>query len=71
MKVDFAGFPDLGIWSFPEKPAPFICIEPWFGVDSTAGVESDRDMRTKSGIVTLPAGRQFECMFSITGADGE
>ena len=66
VKVDFAGFPDLGIWSFPERPAPFICIEPWFGVDSTAGSESDKNMRTKSGIVTLPAGQKFECMFSIT-----
>ena len=29
LTVEFAGFPELGIWSKPG--APFVCIEPWFG----------------------------------------
>lgn len=64
VSVDYTGFPDLGIWSFPAKPAPYICIEPWFGVDSTKG--DDADLRKKSGIVFLEPGRHFEAQFSIT-----
>lgn len=64
LRVDFSGFPDLGIWSFPAKPAPFICIEPWFGVDSTVG--DDGDFRKKSGIVSLEPGGNFESLFVIT-----
>jgi galactose mutarotase-like enzyme len=31
IKLNFENFPYLGIWSKPTG-APFICIEPWFGV---------------------------------------
>lgn len=31
IKVEFENFPYLGIWSKPSG-APFLCIEPWFGV---------------------------------------
>ncbi|MCG3715796.1 aldose 1-epimerase family protein, partial [Aliarcobacter butzleri] len=31
VKVKFDNFPYLGIWSKPND-APFVCIEPWFGV---------------------------------------
>ncbi len=31
VRVDLGGFPMLGIWTMPEKNAPYICIEPWQG----------------------------------------
>lgn len=31
VRVDFGQFPMLGIWTMPEKNAPYICIEPWQG----------------------------------------
>jgi galactose mutarotase-like enzyme len=64
VRVDFKGFPDLGLWTYPDKPAPYICIEPWFGVDSTAG--DSGEIRTKSGIISLKPGGRFEARFSIT-----
>ena len=30
LKVDFNGFPYMGIWA-PKDGAPFVCIEPWYG----------------------------------------
>ncbi len=66
VRVDFKGFPDLGIWTFPGKPQPFICIEPWFGVDSTSATAGDTDLRTKTGITHLPPGGRFDSRFSIT-----
>ena len=62
--VNFSGFPDLGIWSYPASPAPFVCIEPWYGVDSTAG--DSGNLREKYGIVWLEPGREFVARFSIT-----
>ena len=32
VEMGLAGFPFLGIWSKPNSKAPFVCIEPWYGV---------------------------------------
>lgn len=51
VRVFFPDFPHLGVWSDPS--APFICIEPWQGMDDSVVQEPfDR----KFGIVTLPSG---------------
>lgn len=60
--VTLDGFPYLGIWS-PVGEAPFVCIEPWFGVSSTKG--SSLDIREKEGILSLEAGKTFECELKI------
>ena len=31
------GFPALGIWTPPNKKAPFICLEPWLGLPAMDG----------------------------------
>ncbi len=61
--VDFTGFPYLGIWS-AQNDAPFLCIEPWFGVDSTKG--DSGAFEEKEGIRILSAGDTFEAAFSMT-----
>jgi len=60
--VDFPGFTHLGLWTYPDSPQPYICIEPWFGIDSTAGV--------KAGMQTLKSGKTFRSVFSITVRTG-
>jgi len=51
IRVDFPGFPHLGLWSEPGDE--FICIEPWQGMDDHEEQESfDR----KVGVVKLAAG---------------
>ena len=37
--------PAVGIWSPTGKDAPFICIEPWYGVADLAGYEGNIEDR--------------------------
>lgn len=63
IRVDFAGFPDFGIWS-SANDGPFVCLEPWYGTDS---FQSDSGkLEEKYGIVFLPAGETFEATFYMT-----
>jgi galactose mutarotase-like enzyme len=60
--VGFDGFPYLCLWA-PEKGAPFLCIEPWFGhpeYEDFAGKFKDRE-----GTVSLKAGNKFNCTYKI------
>ena len=56
----------LGLWKQPK--APFVCIEPWWGVADA--MNSNGDMLQKEGIMLLPARetRQFRYRISISGA---
>jgi len=61
IKVSFADFPHLGIWT--KQDAPFLCIEPWQGFsdpESTFG-----NLIEKQGIVLLEAGKQYKAGFSV------
>jgi len=59
VKVDFPGFPCLGIWSKPA--APFVCIEPWFGHADPTGRNPGSPLETKPGILILQPNLSFEC----------
>jgi len=63
VRVDFPGFPYLGIWAKPGG-APFVCIEPWNGIASTRGKKPD--FREKEGVMALSPGKTFQCRFKIT-----
>ncbi len=55
--------PVVGIWSPPEKNAPFICIEPWYGRCDRAYY--DGDYRDKDWINRLAPGEKFEGGYTI------
>jgi galactose mutarotase-like enzyme len=59
---EFKGFPFLGIWSKKEG-APFICIEPWFGIADKNNFEGE--LKDKAGILSLEKGKIFDCGFWI------
>ncbi len=61
LKVNFEGFPSLGIWT--KKDAPFLCIEPWFGYSDTEN--NFGDLFQKEGILVLEAKEIFQSKFSI------
>lgn len=63
LSLKFKGFPQLGLWSAPTEGAPFVCIEPWFGL--TDPVYTNQQIETKEGIVKLPPGKLFSCQYSI------
>jgi galactose mutarotase-like enzyme len=60
--VTLDGYPYLGLWS-PPTGAPFVCIEPWYGVASPE--DSDGDITKKPGILSLEAGNKFPCGYKI------
>jgi galactose mutarotase-like enzyme len=53
LAVDFAGMPELGLWSKPG--AGFLCIEPWHGFADPAGF--DGDITAKPGIRMIAPGQ--------------
>ncbi|WP_172189724.1 aldose 1-epimerase family protein [Lentilactobacillus kribbianus] len=56
--------PYLGIWSPYPKEAPFVCLEPWWGIADT--VDASGQLEHKFGINTLPAQEQFDTKYSLT-----
>lgn len=62
LRVDFADFPHLGLWTKPG--APFLCIEPWQGYSDT--VAASGELAEKEGILPLASGGMFEASYRIT-----
>lgn len=62
IEVNFKGFPYLGLWK--KRGAPFICIEPWQGVNDYTDFSGD--FYNKEGIVILNSNESAEFEFSIT-----
>ena len=62
IKLNFENFPYLGIWSKPTG-APFICIEPWFGVADDEN--SNQNFEDKKGMINLERDEIFSCFYSI------
>lgn len=63
VNVEFKGFPYLGIWSKPSG-APFICIEPWYGLADNE--DSNLDFTQKEGIIRLEPNKTFICSYKIS-----
>ena len=62
LRMDFPGFPFLGIWA--ARNADFVCIEPWCGIaDST---DTDQQLTSKEGIQRLAPGGKFEREWTLT-----
>jgi galactose mutarotase-like enzyme len=55
LKVNFHGFPYLGIWS--ARDADFVCIEPWCGIADS--VNATGKLEEKEGINVLRKGEIF------------
>ncbi|WP_192603178.1 aldose 1-epimerase family protein [Bacillus sp. OAE603] len=62
VKVDFEGFPYVGIWT--TKTAPFVCIEPWYGIADEAGPV--KEMKNRLGVNSIEPNESFTCTYSIT-----
>ena len=62
LTVDFKDFPLLGIWSKPKEKAPYVCIEPWYGVADEEG--KGGDFISKKGIQKLGEYGEFTSRMS-------
>lgn len=61
--VCYHGAPYLGFWHTPHTEAPFVCIEPWYGLPSTHGIVDD--FETKANCFRLSPGQTKECLFDL------
>jgi galactose mutarotase-like enzyme len=67
VEVMFQGFPFVGIWSKYKETdgtiAPFICIEPWYGIADT--YDSTGNLKEKFGVNKLEAGKMFQAEYMM------
>lgn len=54
----------VGIWSPYPKKAPFVCIEPWWGIADT--IDTDGQLTNKLGIQLLSPNRIFNTHYQLT-----
>lgn len=62
INFDFNNAPYLGIWAKPS--APYVCIEPWWGVNDNH-IKRD-DISKKDAIESVAANSDFSCYWSAT-----
>jgi len=62
IEVYFEGFTYLGLWSKPSG-APFVCIEPWYGVADFIG--HNKNIEDKVGINSLEKDEVFNSSYEI------
>ncbi|MDR2525054.1 MAG: aldose 1-epimerase family protein [Oscillospiraceae bacterium] len=55
LRFALGGAPALGLWAKPG--APYVCIEPWFGISD--GLQGAPDIRQKKGVLLLAPGERF------------
>lgn len=64
VSIAFEGFPYTGIWSPPKKEAPFVCIEPWYGIADSS--EFTGELNDKLGIQQLEGTESFSANYTIS-----
>ena len=62
IEIDYQNAPHLGIWTKPG--APYICIEPWFGLPDYKN--HNGDIEKKDGIKIVEANESFAWTHTIT-----
>ena len=67
--VSYPDMPYLGIWHWPMKAAPYVCIEPWTSLPGRSGMIEEISCR--SDFVHLAPGKTYENIWTITiGQEG-
>ncbi len=64
VKFNMGSFPMVGIWT-KEGGAPFLCVEPWYGVDDD--INTDGDFTKKWEVQKVEVGSTNSAWFSISG----
>ncbi len=62
LRVDFFDAPVLGLWAKPA--APFLCVEPWYGIDDHSSVTGE--LSQKPQILSLPPKSSYPFPLRIT-----
>lgn len=64
LRVDYPDSTHLLLWTTHNTNAPYICIEPWNGMPDF--IDSDYDIRKRSGILELGVGEEKTISHTIT-----
>jgi len=67
IKVGIKNFPLLGVWTSTKKDAPFVCIEPWYGI--TDAIDTTGDFKSKKAIQSIDPGKKFVMKYDIEIVD--
>ncbi len=62
--VDYHDVPYLALWHVPNKPAPYICIEPWCSLPSRKNVLED--LETQPSLIALAPGKSYNTTLQFT-----
>ncbi|WP_369716555.1 aldose 1-epimerase family protein [Leptotrichia alba] len=63
LTVEYKGFPYIAFWS--KSKAPFVCIEPWFGISDFENTNGK--LKDKNGIQKLGENKKFFAKLVIKG----
>ena len=63
LSVDYKGFPYIAFWSKPK--APFVCIEPWYGISDFENASGK--LEEKTGILKLKKDGEFFAKLIVKG----
>lgn len=61
LKFSFENLPNLGIWTKPG--APYLCIEPWHGMDAVTGASPQ--MQERPYVFDLAAGKAAQFRYTV------
>ena len=64
IRIDYEGFPYLGLWRPNAPNVDFICIEPWFGSPDIS--EKCTELSKKEDMILLPADKAYSLSYAIT-----
>ncbi|WP_101908672.1 aldose 1-epimerase family protein [Marasmitruncus massiliensis] len=67
LEFDFHKFDALGIWSAPNKNAPYVCLEPWCGLPAYQGETGN--FEDKPYVRILEPGTSFQVGYSMKVID--
>lgn len=63
VEMDYSGYPVMAFWTPPAKNAPFICLEPWYGLP--ANTFESGELSEKAFAIGLSTGEEKALTYSI------
>lgn len=64
IRMDYPDFDYFGIWQMPQKKSPYLCLEPWTGMNDCYC--EDGVYTNKRGVTFLKSGEEKSYTFTVT-----
>ena len=61
--VTYPGMRYLGVWHWPKRDAPYVCIEPWCSLPASA--DGITVLEEQKDLIALPAGESYRNVWTI------